>query len=93
MDAIELPVATELVATLRPYMPLLNAVETGRCEDPERGVTILQVSVNGAPDGAAIMSPSFAIEGDKVLLATMDWYDHDGRLIKTQGRQRTSRRW
>lgn len=92
MSPIELPVATELVAALRPYMPLLNAVETGRREDPDRGVTILQVSVNGAPDGAAVMSPSFAIDGNRVLLATVDWYDREGRLIKTQG-QRASRRW
>ncbi len=93
MGAIELCVATELVDALKPYMHLLNTVETGRCEDPERGVTILQVAVTGAPDGAAVMSPSFALEGDRVLLAAVDWYDHDGRLIKTQGQHRASRRW
>lgn len=93
--AVELHVASGLVNALRPYMHLLDVVETSRREDPERNVTVITVSAPTAPKGATVMVPAFVRHGDRVLLGSVEWLDASGKTIKSIGTksQPELRRW
>jgi hypothetical protein len=93
--AVELHVASALVDALKPYMHLLDVVEISRREDPARNVTVITVSAPTAPEAAAVMVPTFARQGDRVLLSSVEWLDANGKTIKSIGTklQPESRRW
>lgn len=73
---VELRVAVELEADFNKHQHLLPGRELSRRTEGEHVVLTMQVP--DAPDGAATMSPWFTLNGDRVDLGGIDYYDAAG---------------
>lgn len=80
-QTVELLVAAEMEADFGKHQHLLPGREIARRPNDEGDLVIITMAVLDAPDNAATMSPWFTLNGDRIELGGIDYYDDAGHGI------------